>query len=141
MDLQAEPTSYTTWKCDAKSTTSMPATESKTPSTRRLPFFGRTGQPALCSFAKKSARRTENDETCTKCGKEKQPPEFPANHRLRDRLDSWCRECHREANRRWRAEHREEINLCRQVVSAFVYDPELRTYVPNPSPRPKSKVR
>jgi hypothetical protein len=26
-------------------------------------------------------------------------------------------------------------------VSAFVYDPELKTYVPNPSPRPKSKVR
>jgi hypothetical protein len=28
----------------------------------------------------------------------------------------------------------------RRVVPSYVFDPKLRTYVENPSPRPKSKV-
>lgn len=80
-------------------------------------------------------------KTCRKCGETKEAGEYRRNGRMRDGLSSWCAICHREATRRWRAEHREELNLYRRVVSAFVYDPELKTYVPNPSPRPKSKVR
>jgi hypothetical protein len=32
-------------------------------------------------------------------------------------------------------------NRRRRRVPMFVYDPELRRTVPNPDPRPKSKVR
>ena len=60
---------------------------------------------------------------------------------MRDGLSSWCAACHREATRRWRADHRDEINEARRVVPRFVYDPASRRTVPNPSPRPKSKVR
>ena len=72
-------------------------------------------------------------KTCRKCGKE--------NGRMRDGLSSWCAACHREATRRWRADHREKINEARRVVPRFVYDSASRRTVPNPSPRPKSKVR
>ena len=56
-------------------------------------------------------------------------------------LSSWCAACHREATRRWRADHRDEINEARRVVPRFVYDPASRQAVSNPSPQPKSKVR
>ena len=42
---------------------------------------------------------------------------------MRDGLSSWCAACHREATRRWRGGHREEINEARRVVPRFVYDP------------------
>ena len=45
-----------------------------------------------------------------------------------------CAACHREATRRWRADHRDEINEARRVVPRFVYDPVSRRTVPNPSP-------
>ena len=66
------------------------------------------------------------NKTCTKCGEAKKPADFPGNKRTRDGLSSWCRRCHNEA---------------RRVVPRYVYDPESRSYVPNPSARPKSKVR
>ena len=80
-------------------------------------------------------------KTCRKCGKEKKQSEFRLNRRMRDGLSSWCAACHREATRRWRADHRDEINAARRVVPRFVYDPASRRTVPNPSPQPKSKVR
>jgi hypothetical protein len=70
--------------------------------------------------------------------------EFRRNKRMRDGLSSWCAACHREANRRWRAENPDKVqaaNIMRQVVDSYVFDAELNTYVPNPDPRPKSKVR
>ena len=80
-------------------------------------------------------------KTCTKCGKERKAAEFPRSSRSRDRLSSWCKPCHLEATRRWRAEHREELNAARRVVPRYVYDPESKSTVPNPSTGPKSKVR
>jgi hypothetical protein len=80
-------------------------------------------------------------KTCRKCGEEKQAAEFPANRRLRDGLDSWCRECHREATRRWRRENPDKVeaaNIVRRVVPRWIYkDGHI---VENPSPRPKSRV-
>jgi hypothetical protein len=62
---------------------------------------------------------------------------------MRDGLSSWCAACHVEANRRWRAENPDKVaaaNEARRVVPAFVHDRELGHRIPNPSPRPKSKV-
>jgi len=53
-------------------------------------------------------------KTCRKCGKEKKRSEFRLNRRMRDGLSSWCAACHREATRRWRADHRDEINEARR---------------------------
>jgi hypothetical protein len=66
------------------------------------------------------------NKACTRCGDAKEPAEFPRNKRTRDGLSSWCRSCHNEA---------------RRVVARYVYDAELKRTVPNPDPRPKSKVR
>jgi hypothetical protein len=79
------------------------------------------------------------EKTCRKCDKTKPTSEFRRNPPCRDGLSSWCAECHREATRRWRAEHREEINARRRVVPPFVYEPG-REYAPNPDPRPKARV-
>ena len=63
-------------------------------------------------------------KTCAKCGEAKEPALFPPNKRTRDGLSSWCRACTNEA---------------RRVVPRYVYvDGVLQ---PNPSRRPKSRVR
>jgi hypothetical protein len=66
------------------------------------------------------------EKVCTRCGEAKEPSLFPPNRRTRDGLSSWCRAC---------------VNEARRVVPRYVYDAELRRTVPNPDPRPKSKVR
>jgi hypothetical protein len=58
---------------------------------------------------------------------------------MRDGLSSWCAECHRQANRDYREANRDRLNEARRVVPRYVYVDG--GYVPNPSPRPKSKVR
>ena len=65
-------------------------------------------------------------KSCRKCGEAKEPAEFPRSKRTRDGLSSWCRAC---------------VNGARRVVPRYVYDAELKRTVPNPDPRPKSKVR
>jgi hypothetical protein len=83
-------------------------------------------------------------KTCSKCGEGKQEDEFPPNCRLRDGLDSWCRSCHAQATARWRAENPDKVeaaDIMRQVVDRYIFDAELKRTVPNPDPRPKSKVR
>jgi hypothetical protein len=82
-----------------------------------------------------------NSKTCRKCGEEKETAEFPPHKATRDRLSSYCRGCHREAVRRHRAANREELNARRRVAPAFIFNPERMATVPNPDPRPKSKVR
>jgi hypothetical protein len=44
---------------------------------------------------------------CTKCGRFLPFSDFRPNLRLLSGWDSWCRDCHLEANRRWRAAHPE----------------------------------
>ena len=80
-------------------------------------------------------------KVCRHCGQRKKAGEFRRSRQNRDGLSSWCAECHNEANRRWRDANRERMNEARRVVPRFVYDPERKTYVPNPDPRAKSKVR
>ena len=63
-------------------------------------------------------------KTCTRCGKAKEPADFPRDKRMRDGLNSWCWRSHNEA---------------RRVVPQYVYLDGAT--VPNPDPRPKSKVR
>jgi hypothetical protein len=80
-------------------------------------------------------------KVCRHCGESKPPAEFRRNPRMKDGLSSWCSACHNAATKRWRDEHRDEINERRRVVPAYVYDRPAGMPVPNPSPRPKSKVR
>ena len=55
---------------------------------------------------------------CVRCGRSKTLEQFTPNPRLRSGLNSWCRECCREANRRWRAENRDAYNLARHMLPA-----------------------
>lgn len=45
-------------------------------------------------------------KTCTHCATAKPPSDFPANRHTRDRLSSWCRACHTQRVREWRAAQR-----------------------------------
>jgi post-segregation antitoxin (ccd killing protein) len=80
-------------------------------------------------------------KVCRHCGQRRKEAKFPRSRRSKDGLSSWCRACHVEATRRWREENRERINRDARVVPRYVYDPESKSTVPNPDPRPKSKVR
>ena len=55
---------------------------------------------------------------CARCGWFRPAENFRPNPRLRSGLSSWCRECCREANRRWRAENRDAYNLARRTPPA-----------------------
>ena len=50
------------------------------------------------------------EKTCRHCGVTKSPAEFRRSDRTRDRLSSWCAECHNEASRRSRQKQRELVN-------------------------------
>ena len=43
---------------------------------------------------------------CAKCHRRLDVELFPRNRKLSDGLSSWCRECHAEATRAWRAKQR-----------------------------------
>lgn len=40
-------------------------------------------------------------KTCSKCSQSKPVLDFPKNERYKDGFGTWCRECHRAANRCW----------------------------------------
>jgi len=44
-------------------------------------------------------------KTCSKCGQEKSATLFSARARSLDGLQAWCKDCTRERNRTWLAEH------------------------------------
>ena len=44
---------------------------------------------------------------CARCGEWKPPEGFSPNPRMRNGLDSWCKECRNEYTRQWRADHPE----------------------------------
>jgi hypothetical protein len=57
-------------------------------------------------------------KTCRKCGKTKEVALFPKARKMRDGLSSWCRACHVEAVRPWRAanpDRVEEYNARRRL--------------------------
>jgi hypothetical protein len=48
---------------------------------------------------------------CTRCGEFLPFSAFRPNRRLSSGWNSWCRECHAERSRHWRAEHPEQQQL------------------------------
>jgi hypothetical protein len=51
---------------------------------------------------------------CTRCQGWLPDEAFRPNPKLKSGLSSWCKECQLEETRRWRAEHRDEINAARR---------------------------
>jgi hypothetical protein len=47
---------------------------------------------------------------CTRCKRLLPTTEFRASPRMRRGYRSWCRECHVDRTRQWRAEHRDAYN-------------------------------
>jgi hypothetical protein len=43
------------------------------------------------------------DKLCRHCGETKPVADFPSNRHVSDGLSSWCRGCHYEATRQWKA--------------------------------------
>jgi hypothetical protein len=52
--------------------------------------------------------RPDGTKSCSKCERVLPVDSFRENPKLRSGLDSWCRECHAEANRRSRAKQRDD---------------------------------
>jgi hypothetical protein len=50
-----------------------------------------------------SQRVVRDRKFCVKCRQWLHVREFRPNPKVRTRLDSWCRSCHRAATREWRA--------------------------------------
>jgi hypothetical protein len=70
--------------------------------------------PAVASWLAQRFALLVNRKRCRRCRELKPRSKFPPNRKTRDRLSSWCRECHREATRRWRAANREAENARRR---------------------------
>ncbi|MDP8905435.1 MAG: hypothetical protein M3N29_09005 [Chloroflexota bacterium] len=49
-------------------------------------------------------------KTCRRCGQQKSVLDFAYNARTRDGFSSWCRDCHNERTREWRAQKRREAD-------------------------------
>jgi hypothetical protein len=43
------------------------------------------------------------EKRCRHCDETKPLAEFPPNHHVKDGLSSWCRGCHYDATRQWKA--------------------------------------
>jgi hypothetical protein len=111
-------------------------------SPKRFETLGQPGRFPREERGEKDPREEVGEKRCRKCGEEKSASAFPRNRRLIDGLSSWCRECHNAATRRWRDENPEKVaeaNERRRVVPSVVWVRD-KGYVPNDSPRPKSKV-
>jgi hypothetical protein len=65
----------------------------------------RAAQERLREIADRITAERARSKTCTRCGQTKPRSEFGPHARRSDGLDSWCRTCHREDSRRWRAEN------------------------------------
>ena len=55
---------------------------------------------------------------CNHCQEWKPEDDFPPNPKMNRGRNSWCRPCHVERTRQWRAEHREAINERRRAAYA-----------------------
>ncbi len=60
------------------------------------------------SFPREKVQR--ENKACRHCAQVKPLDAFPPSRRTADGLSSWCRACHVERTRRWRADHRAEYN-------------------------------
>lgn len=83
--------------------------------------------------------------TCRHCGAVKPPESFPPDRDKRNGFSSWCRLCHREVVRAWRATHRDHYNaLERRYYAEAKARPLTRTcrwcggpFEPNRRGRPR----
>src|SRR5262245_48031542 len=60
-------------------------------------------------------RRDLDLRPCSRCGLYWPSGLFRVNRAVKSGFDSWCRSCHVNANRRWRAENRERVNAARRI--------------------------
>ena len=56
---------------------------------------------------------TPAEKACVHCGATKDRQDFPTNRETRDRLSSWCRQCHNAASKRWHDRRRAERRAAR----------------------------
>jgi len=54
------------------------------------------------------------EKVCAKCRRWGELTDFPADGRMGSGRSSWCRDCHREAVRSWRARNRDRENARRR---------------------------
>lgn len=88
------------------------------------------------SYGKQSEHARQR-KTCRRCGVEQPSSSFKPMPRLRDGLNSWCRDCMRAAGKASRAIHGAKYNAARRklerrvtcawCVTEFVTTPNLRT--------------
>jgi hypothetical protein len=63
--------------------------------------------------------KSDTEARCTHCGEIKPLSEFPRDKVISTGLSSWCRSCHREASRLWRAKKRaayDEAHTCAEIL-------------------------
>jgi len=65
--------------------------------------------PASHKRNRESGASIPSEKRCAHCGENHPAAAFLRNERSADGLSSWCRTCHNEATRRWRAEHPERV--------------------------------
>ena len=73
---------------------------------------------------------------CRNCKQARPHEEFPANNRLKDGLDSWCRDCHKVANKKYAKSNRQLINERGKKRSKKI---TLETYAGTFCPYPRVK--
>ena len=66
------------------------------------------------------------EKKCSKCGETKALLEFGKCNRVKSGLRSWCKICHKEDTRRWKAEHPDRVRELRKYWKAEVENPEKR---------------
>ena len=58
----------------------------------------------------------DRGKSCSRCGKFLPASEFPSSARTKSGFSSWCRSCHRDAVRKWRAENRDRANEAQRAA-------------------------
>jgi hypothetical protein len=78
-----------------------------------VPRTGESLSSATNAYLKRKHReelgilKPVEEKRCRKCGLTKARADFPASHQVSDGLSSWCRICHREATRQWKAKRKQ----------------------------------
>jgi transcriptional regulator with XRE-family HTH domain len=81
--------------------------------------FGHELEAAAAEIARKRRRTRVSSTTrrkCAHCGRRLPTSAFRPNPKMSDGLDSYCRECHVDLTRRWRAKNADAINVRKRAV-------------------------
>jgi len=82
-------------------------------------------------FAYNAQSPRDGEKVCAKCRGWAMLADFPSNGRASTGRSSWCRECHRNAVRDWRARNRERENADRRAATAERRDQPRKKEDPN----------